>query len=119
MYNARLGLQADIICGDGSQAWDLRSKTHNQHRTDSKGEAHPEPLNGLLNTVARFEVSRLNQGQPVHGRVAMDQVDNNAYAIAANPEAVDYDLWVCCFIHMVPMGNPISSALTGCLNAPS
>ena len=61
MYKTRLASQADIICGDGNRAWYFRSKTHKTERTTANGETHSEPLNGLLNTVARFEVSRLNQ----------------------------------------------------------
>ena len=73
-------------------------------RTDPTGEGHPEPLNGLLNTVARFEVARLNHDQPVYNRVAMEYVDNNAYEIKANPEAADYDMWDCCFIQLFSYG---------------
>ena len=40
----------------------------------------------LLNTVARFEVSRLNQGQPVFDRVAMEYIGNNAYEVLENPD---------------------------------
>ena len=46
-----------------------RTRGNGQMQT---GEAHPEPLNGLLNTVAKFEVSRLNQGQPLYHRVAVE-----------------------------------------------
>ena len=92
MCKTCLALQVDIVCGDGNQAWDSRSKTHKAERTDVTGETRPEPLNGLLNTVARFEVPRLNQGQLVCDRVAMAYVDNNAYEIKAYPEAVDYDM---------------------------
>ena len=65
----------------------FRSKKHKTERTDPTGENHPEPLNGLLNTVARFEVARLSQGQPFFERVAMEYVDNNAYEIKSNPES--------------------------------
>ena len=71
MCKTCLALQVDIVCGDGNQAWYFRSKAHKAERTDATGESHPAPLNGLLNTVARFEVSRLNQGQLVSARVAM------------------------------------------------
>ena len=78
MYRTCLALQVDIVCGDGNQAWYFRSRKHKAERTDPTGEGHPEPLNGLLNTVARFEVVRLNQNQPVYNRVAMECVDNKA-----------------------------------------
>ena len=79
---------------------------HKTERTDPAGDSHPEHLNGLINTVARFEVARLNQGQPVYERVAMEYVDNNAYEIKANPEAVDYDMWDCCSIQLFSFGKP-------------
>ena len=34
MYKPCLGMQVDIVCGDGSQAWYFRSKAHKQERTD-------------------------------------------------------------------------------------
>ena len=48
MYKTCLGLRADIVCGDGNQAWYFKYKEHNQQSTDSNNETHPEPLNGLL-----------------------------------------------------------------------
>ena len=99
MYKTCLGLQADTVCGDGSQARYFRSNTHNtETMTDARSETHPEPFNGLLNTVARFEVSRLNHGQPLYQRVAMEYIENNAYKILENPEGADYDMRDCCFI---------------------
>jgi hypothetical protein len=77
-----------------------------KQRTDPAGETHPDSRNGLINTVARFEVARLNQGQPVYARVAMEYVDNNAYDMKANPEAVDYDMWDFCFIHSCSFWKP-------------
>ena len=62
-----------------------------------EAKTHPEPPNGLLNTVARFEASRLNQGQPPRRRVAMEYIDNSAYEILENPEGVAYDMWDCHF----------------------
>ena len=106
MYKTCLALQSDIVCEDGNQAWYFRSKAHKAERTDAPGETHPEPLNVLLNTVARFEVSRLNQGQPVYGPVAMEYVDNNAYEILENPEGADYDMWDCCVVQLVSYGKP-------------
>ena len=32
MYNTCLGMQVDIVCGDGNQAWYFRSKAHKQER---------------------------------------------------------------------------------------
>ena len=96
-------MQAGIVCGDGNQAWYFRSKAHRPERTDPRGETHPEPLNGLLNTVARFEVSRLNQGQLIVNRVAMAYNDNNAYKVLENPDT-DYDTWDCCFIQLFSYG---------------
>ena len=61
----RLSHKVDIVCGDGNQSWYFRSKTHKTERTDALGNLHPEPLNGLVNTVARFEVSSFNRGQPL------------------------------------------------------
>ena len=91
MDNACLGLQADIVCGYGHQAVYLRSKEHTQQRTVSKNETHLEPLNGLVNVVARFEVSHINRGQPAFHRVAMENMDNNAYEFLENPDS-DYDM---------------------------
>ena len=55
---------------------------------------HLEPLNGLLTTVARFEVSGLSRGQPVCHRVDMAYIDNNAYEILENPDSY-FDTWDC------------------------
>ena len=49
-----LAQQVDIVCGDGNQAWYFRAKEHKKERTDTKGNVHPEPLNGLVNNVARL-----------------------------------------------------------------
>ena len=54
--------------------------------------------------MARFEVARVSQGQPFYERVAMEYVDNNAYEVKANLEAVDYDMWGCCFIQSLSYG---------------
>ena len=69
-------------------------KKHTTTITDSKGNVHPEPLNGLVNTVARFEVARLNRNQPLVDRVCMEHIDNNAYDITACPQS-HYDMWDC------------------------
>ena len=71
-------------------------KTHNTERMDSKSNVHSEPLNGLVNTVARFEVSRLNRDQRIYDRVCMEYIDNSAYEITACPE-FNYGMWDCCF----------------------
>ena len=92
MYRTCLALQADIVCGDGNKVLYFRTKARKAERTDANGETYPEPLNGLLNTVARFVVSRLNNGQLVYGRVAMAYVDNKSYEIQENPESADYDM---------------------------
>ena len=89
MYRTCLALQVDIVCGIGHQAWYFLPRKHKAERTDPTGEGHPEPLNGLLNAVARFEVARLNRDQLVYNRVAMEYVGNNAYETKASPEAVD------------------------------
>ena len=73
---------------------------HTSRREQSRGETHPEPFNGLLNIVARFEVSRLNQGQPVFHRVAMEYEENNAYEALENPYT-DYDMQISCFIQLL------------------
>ena len=72
-----------------------RTKQRGQMRT---AKLIQTPLNGMLNTVAKIKVARLYHGQSVHGRVAMEYVDNNAYEIQANPEGADYDLWDGCFM---------------------
>ena len=36
----------------------------------------------------------------------MEYADNNAYAIKANPQAPDYDMWGCCFLQMFSYGKP-------------
>ena len=73
MYKTCLVLQADFFYFVEMKAKLGTSgpKRKRAERTDANGETHPEPLNGLLNAVARFEVSRLNQGQPLYGRVAI------------------------------------------------
>ena len=38
MYKTCLVLHADIVCGDGNQAWYFRSKAHKAERTDATGE---------------------------------------------------------------------------------
>ena len=110
MYKTCLALQVDIVCGDGNQAGYFRSKAHKAERTDPTCEAHPEPLNGLLNTVARFEVSRLKYGQHAFDRAAMACADNNAYETRANPEAADSDMWDCCCIQLFSYGKAKSTA---------
>ena len=92
-------LQVDIVCGDGNQAWYVRFKTHRIERTDPRGNLHLEPLTGLVNTVARFEISRLNRGQPLFDRVCMEYIDNNAYGITVCPES-HYDMGDCCFVQL-------------------
>ena len=81
----------------------VRSKTHKAERTDSLGNGHPEPLNGLVNTVARFEVSRYNKGQPLCDRVCMEYVDNNSYEVKSCPES-QYNMWDCCFTQLFSYG---------------
>ena len=49
-----LSHKVDIVRGDGNQSWYVRSKTHKAERTDALGNSHPEPLHGLINTVARI-----------------------------------------------------------------
>ena len=97
MYLACLAQQVDIVCGDGNQAWYVRSKTRKAERTDARGNLYIEPLNGLLNTVARFGVARLNRGQPIFDSACMEYIDNNAYDTIACPE-FHYDMWdlLCC-----------------------
>ena len=82
------------------------TKKHIQQSSDSKHETHPEPLNGLLNTAAQFEVSGLNRGRPWFHRVAMAYIDNNAYEILENPEGADYDMWECCVVQLFSYGKP-------------
>ena len=98
-----LSLQVDIVCGDGNQALYFRSNTHKTERTDPRGSLHPEPLNGLVNTVERFEVSRFNRGQPLFDRACMEYIDNNAYDITACPESHS-DMWDCCFVQFYSYG---------------
>ena len=74
-----------------------------KERTDTKCTFHPNPFNGLINTVARFEVARLNQGQPLYHRVCMEYIDNNSYEITECPES-HYDMWDCCFIQLFSYG---------------
>ena len=102
MYLRCLSFRADIVCGGGNQALYFCSKTHKAERTDPRGSFHLEPLNGLVNTVARFEVSRMNRGQPLFDRVCMEYIDNNAYDITACPEP-HYDMWDCCVVPLVPI----------------
>ena len=73
--------KVDIVCGDGNQSWYFRSKPHKVERTDSLGNGHPEPLTGLVNTMARFEVSLYNKGLPLYDRVCMRYVGNNSYEV--------------------------------------
>ena len=114
MYKSCPALQVDIFCGDENQAWNFRYNAHKAERTHVTGKTHPEPLNCLVNAVANFKVSRLNQREPICIRVAMEYVDNNAYEINANPEAADYDMWDGCFIQLFPMANQINSTLCVC-----
>ena len=53
-----------------------------------------------MNPVARFKIARINKGQPVSERVAMDYIDNRAYVILKNPDS-EYDTWDCCFIKLL------------------
>ena len=71
--------------------------------TDAQGNVHPEPLNGLVNTVACFEVARLNRDQQVYHRVCMEYIDNNAYDTTESHES-HYDMWECCFIQLFSCG---------------
>ena len=98
-----ISLQVDIVCGDANQAWYFRSKTHKTERTDPLGNLQPDPLNGLVNTVARFEVSRVNKGRPLFERVCMEYMDNNADEITTCPES-HYDMWDCCFVQLFSYG---------------
>ena len=77
--------------------------THKAERTDALGNLHPEPLNGLVNTVARFEVSRYNRGQPLYERVCIEYIDNNAYEVTSCLES-HYNMWDCCFIQIYSYG---------------
>ena len=90
-----------MVCGDGSQAWYFKSKSKGEKTQEVKRAQ--ERLNGLLNTVARFEVPRLNQGQPLLHRVAVNYIDNNAYEVLENPDS-DYDMWDCCFDQLLSYG---------------
>ena len=98
-----LSHQVDIVCGDGNQSWYFRSKTHKAERTDALGSCHPERLNGLVNTVARFEVSRYNKGLPLYDRVCMKHVDNNSYEVKYCPES-QYNMWDCCCVQLFSYG---------------
>ncbi len=81
-----LGIQVNIVCGDGNQAlYTPIQKAHTTQRTDVIRNTYPEPLNGLVNAVARFEAARLNKGQPVLERACMEYIDNNACAIVECP----------------------------------
>ena len=57
----------------------------------------------MVNTVARFEVSRYNRGQPLFDRVCMEYIDNHAYDITSCPES-HYTMWNCCFIRLYSYG---------------
>ena len=103
MYLTCLAQQVDIVCGDGHQAWYFRSENHKIETTDTKGNVHLDPLNGLVNTVARVEVARLHRGQPLDHRVCMEYIENNSYDITECPES-HYDLWDCCFIQLYAYG---------------
>jgi len=103
MYMTCLAQQVDIICGYANQAWASVQKTHKTDITYSKSNVHPEPLNGLVNPVAHFEVARLNRGQPLYHSVCMEYIDNNAYEITACHES-HYDMWDCCFIQLFSYG---------------
>ena len=112
-------MQADIVCGDGNQAWYFRSKAHKAERADANGKTHPEPLNGLLNTVAWFEVSRLSHGQPVYGHVAMEYVDNNAMKFWRIRKVLTMTCGVVVSFNLSPMANQINSILNVCQNVSS
>ena len=103
MYMTCLCPQVDIVCGDGNQALYFRSNTHKAEQTDALGNLHPEPLNGLVNTVARFEVSWYNRGQPIFERVCMEYVDNNSYEVKSCLES-QYNMWDCTFRQLVSYG---------------
>ena len=78
----------------------LGPKLAKTQRTDTLGNTHPEPPNGLVNTVARFAVARLNKGQPVFDRISVVYTGKkNAYEIAECPDS-EYDMWDCCFIQL-------------------
>ena len=91
-----------MVCGDEKSGMVLPIQP-SKERTDAQGNVHPEPLNGLVNTVARFEVARLNRGQSLHHRVCMEYIDNNAYEITECPES-KYDMWDCCVIALCCYG---------------
>ena len=76
---------------------------HKKERTNAQGNVHLEPLNGQVNTVARFEVARLNRNQQFYNRVSMEYIDNNAYDITECLES-HYDMWDCCFMHFFSYG---------------
>ena len=50
-----LAQQVDIIYGDGHQELYFRTNKHQAERTDSKGNVHPEPLNGLVKLLLALE----------------------------------------------------------------
>ena len=87
-------LQAEIVCGDANQAWYFICKINKTQRTYTLGNTHPEPLNGLVNAVACFEVARLNKGNLCVDRFCMEYTDNNAYDIVECPDSDD-DTWDC------------------------
>ena len=103
MYLTCLAQQVDVICGDAKPSRSFRTKTHKTERTESKGNVHPEPFNGLVITVARVEVSSLNRDQPLYDLVCMEHIDNNAYDIPECTES-EYDVWDCCFVQLLSYG---------------
>ena len=103
MYLQCLSHKVDIVCGDDNQSWCFRSKTHKTERTYALGNCHPEPLIGLINTVARLKFPVFDKGQPLFDRVCMEYVDNNAYAVKSCPES-QYNMWDCCFIQIFSYG---------------
>ena len=62
MHMTCIGIQADIVVMP-IKLGIFVSNTHKIERTEPLDNLHPEPLNGLVNTVARFEISRLNKEQ--------------------------------------------------------
>ena len=60
-------------------------------------------FNGLVNTVAPFEVARMNRGQPLYHSVCMEYIDIQSYDITEWLES-HYDMWDCCFIQTFSCG---------------
>ena len=60
------------------------------------GQVDSEPLNGLVHTAARFEISCISREQPVFNRASMTYMDNNACNILECPDS-EYDMWDCRF----------------------